>query len=73
MSLANYYKKIDLSSYFSKNKKYLYDYGYDKIFESGDGQYISIEGNEEAIALIERAQVSQDAVELKNYEIFESD
>ena len=74
LSAAQYYGKINLSSYFSKTGKTLYDFGYEKVSKTADGKdYFSLQGNQAVIDLIERAMVTQDSVEFKQCEIFKDD
>lgn len=74
LSCAEYYDLVDLSGLFNNKGTNLYDFGYEKIVtNSVKQQCYSIEGNEDAIAAIERAFLAQDSVEFKKCETFKND
>ncbi len=74
LSLAQYYNIVDLKPLFSGDSEYLYDFGYERIYENPDGeQCFSVEGNNKAIDLIERAMISQNSVEFSESEILKYD
>ncbi len=74
LSLAQYYNLIDLSGLFNKSGDTLYDFGYEKIDTDSSGkQCYSLEGNDDAIAAVERALLAQDSAEFKKCEVFSMD
>ncbi len=74
LSLAQYYKLIDMKHVFSKEGDMLHDFGYEDILTNDNGeQWFSIANNKHAKALIERAHVAQDSHAFQQCQIFQND
>ena len=73
VSLAGYYNLIDLSEYFRKSGQYLHDCGFEYIYTGENGQIYTIDLNQEAIDLVERAQFMQYATCFRNVEFLKGD
>ena len=74
LALAQYYGQVNLKELFPAHSGWeLYQFGYQDIVSLSSGDIFSLAGNAQAIAAVERAQLSQNSQEWKKAEVFSGD